>query len=256
VVRGEAPLHRDIHFGIYQQLYIAGSDGQRLYEHYPSDYFDLFIVDECHRSGYGDWQVILDHFNSAFHLGMTATPKRTDSIDTYEFFAGENRDEQGNPQPAYEYSLGRGIDDGYLATYKVHRVKTNIDAEGLHVEDEVARGAELLVPEGTEPQDVYVMAEFKREIVVRDRTRALCEDLAAKLRTFGANHKTMVFCVTMEHAEQVRQELQNLLGTRGRHDRRSPDDPSQRSGRTEHRLHEVDRFADRLQADHRSRQPR
>lgn len=205
-------LARDIHFATYQGLYSLGADGKRLFERYPADFFDLIVIDECHRSGYGDWQAILKHFDSAFHLGMTATPKRTDNIDTYEFFAGENRDGDGNPQPAFEYSLGRGIDDGYLATYRVRRIETNLDHEGLRIEDEIEQGADLIVPEGVEVKDLYSAAEFEKAIVVDDRTRVLCEHLAGLLRQWGAQEKTMVFCVTMEHAARVRDHLQNLLG--------------------------------------------
>jgi type I restriction enzyme R subunit len=209
---GKAPLDYDLHFGIYQGLYVPHPAGGRLYERYPADYFDLVIIDECHRSGYGDWRAILEHFGSAFHLGMTATPKRTDSIDTYEFFASENRDGDGQPQPVFQYSLGRGIDDGYLATYRVRQIVTNLDKDGLNIEDEIERGADLLVPEDAVVRELYISPQFEKEIVVKDRTKMLCEHLAGLLRTWGANEKTMVFCVTMEHAAQVRDLLQNLLG--------------------------------------------
>jgi len=207
----DLPLHRDVHFAIYQGLWAEHGSG-RLFESYPRDYFDVVIVDECHRSGYGDWGGILQHFESAFHLGLTATPKRDDSIDTYAFFGSETPDAEGRPGAAYEYSLGRGMDDGFLATYKVIQVETNVDQDGLHVSDEVERGAELIVPEGVTPADVYEMRQFEREIVIPDRTRALCEHLAGVLRRTGVNDKTMIFCVTMEHADLVRQEMQRLLG--------------------------------------------
>lgn len=212
VINGQVPLQRDVHFAIYQSLYADGPDGTKVFEQYPRDFFDVVIIDECHRSGYGDWGAVLDHFDSAFHLGMTATPKQDDSIDTFAYFAAENLDVDGQPKPVYEYSLGRGIDDGFLATYKVLRVSTTVD-EGLVIDDEVERGAELIVPEGTTPRDTYDMREFERAIVVPDRTRVLCEHLAGVLRTHGALDKTMIFCVTMEHAELVRSEMQRLLGS-------------------------------------------
>lgn len=212
VTGGQVPLERDVHFAIYQSLYAQSPAGPRVFERYPRDYFDLVIVDECHRSGYGDWGAILEHFDTAFHLGMTATPKEDDSINTYSFFASENPDDGGQPRPVYEYSLGRGIDDGFLATYKVLQVSTSVD-EGLVINDEIERGAELLVPEGTTPRDVYEMRAFERDIIVPDRTRVLCEHLAGVLRTYGPLDKTMVFCVTMEHAELVRSEMQRLLGS-------------------------------------------
>lgn len=207
----DVPLARDVHFGIYQTLYADAQGGGKVYERYPEDYFDVVIIDECHRSGYGDWGAILNYFKGAFHLGMTATPKQDDSIDTYAYFASENKDGDGVPRPVYEYSLGRGIDDGYLATFKVLKVTTSVD-EGLVIREEVERGAELIVPEGTTPRDIYEMREFERAIVVPDRTRLLCRHLAGVLRSNGALDKTIVFCVTMEHADLVRSEMQNMLG--------------------------------------------
>jgi type I restriction enzyme, R subunit len=205
------PTFRDVHFATYQTLYSDRANGHPVYRGYDSNYFDLVIVDEAHRSGYGDWRVILDYFSSAFQLGMTATPKRTDSIDTYEYFGNEKLS-SGSPQPAYEYSLGDGISDGFLATYQVLSVSTNLDVEGLHIGAEVEKGAELFVPEDAEIKDYYAARAFEREILVGDRTRVLCEHLASKIRNWGANEKTMVFCVNMDHAELVRQTMQNLLG--------------------------------------------
>lgn len=209
----ELPLQRDIHFATYQTLFTATATGHRIFERYEPDYFDVVIVDECHRSGYGDWRAILDHFDSAFQLGMTATPKRTDSIDTYRFFAEENS-QNGSPTPAYEYSLAAGIEDGFLATYQVHRFSTNVDEGGLHIDSQLALGAELVVPQDAEGdiRDVYETAQFEREIIVPDRTRVMCEHLATLITNWGLNEKTIVFCVTMEHAGLVRQELQNILG--------------------------------------------
>lgn len=206
------PLQRVVHFAIYQGLFADGPGNVRVFEQYPEDYFDLIVIDECHRSGYGDWAEILDYFASAFHLGLTATPKRSDSIDTYETFAGENRDAADEPQPAFEYSLGSGIDDGFLATYRVHRMQVNVDAQGLHIGPELARGAELVVPEGGDVRDSYGLGQFEREIVVPDRTRVLCEHLAALLRRFGVEQKSIVFCVTAAHADLVRTYMQELLG--------------------------------------------
>jgi type I restriction enzyme R subunit len=215
---GVVPLDHDVHFGIYQGLYAPHPQGGRLFERYPADYFDLVVVDEAHRSGYGDWRAILDYFDSAFHLGMTATPKRTDSIDTYEFFASEHRDGDGQAQPVFEYSLGHGIEDGYLATYRVRQVVTNLDDTGLHIDKELDRGAELIVPEDAVVRDIYLSTQFERDIVVRDRTKVLCEHLAGLLRTWGVNEKTIVFCVTMEHAALVRDLLQDALGEETRKD--------------------------------------
>ena len=110
IAEGKAPTNRSIYFGIYQAMY-SGVDGKRLYQRYPRDFFDLIVIDECHRSGFGTWNAILKHFDGAVQLGMTATPKRTENIDSYKYFG----------EPVFTYSLGQGIDDGFLATYKVHR---------------------------------------------------------------------------------------------------------------------------------------
>ncbi len=212
IEEGKAPRTRDIYFSIYQALY-AGEEGKRLYQQYPRNFFDLIIIDECHRSGYGTWHAILKHFNTAIQLGMTATPKRDDNIDTYAYFC---RDNDGNP--AYAYSLGQGIDDGFLATYRVHKVRTNVDRDGLHIADAVAQGAEVYVPQDAELRDVYQMQQFEREITVPDRTKKICDHLAGLLRTFGPMNKTMVFCVNMEHAALVTKELQNQFAHLGHPD--------------------------------------
>lgn len=203
IKEGEVNLHRDIYFGTYQSLW-SGEDGNRLFERYRPDFFDLIIIDECHRSGFGTWNEILSHFPNAIQMGMTATPKRTDNIDTYDYFCRENDD-----KPIYEYSFGRGIDDGFLATYRVHRVRTTVDRDGLNIEDAQTHGAEIYVPEEAELRSVYHTPQFEREITLPDRTEAMCEHLAHLLSTFGPLQKTMVFCVSMDHAAKVAGELQN-----------------------------------------------
>ena len=82
-------LNRDLYFAIYQSLWNEDKNGKRLFEQFPEDFFDLIIIDECHRSGFGTWKEILDRFNSAIHLGMTATPKQEESVDTYQYFCQE-----------------------------------------------------------------------------------------------------------------------------------------------------------------------
>jgi type I restriction enzyme R subunit len=121
IVGRPVPTHYDVYFGIYQALWNDDEEGHRLYQTFPPDFFDLVIIDECHRSGWGTWREVLDYFTGAIHLGMTATPKRTDNVDTYAYFcAGEpevwvdpDEPEKGKRQaPAYEYSLGQEIEDG------------------------------------------------------------------------------------------------------------------------------------------------
>ncbi|MCX7948169.1 MAG: DEAD/DEAH box helicase family protein [candidate division WOR-3 bacterium] len=195
-------LNRQIYFGIYQTLWTEDDKKERLYQKFPRDFFDLVIIDECHRSGWGTWREILDHFESAIHLGMTATPKRKDNVDTYAYFG----------EPVYEYSLSQGIEDGFLATYRVHRVLTTIDKEGLNLEDAIEQGAEVFIPEDVEPRSKYTTSQFEREITLPDRTKKMVKHLANLLRKYGPMEKTIVFCVNMEHARQVAMLLQNELG--------------------------------------------
>jgi len=207
ISEGKVNLNRDVYFSTYQALW-SEKDGRRLFEHYPPDFFDLIIIDECHRSGFGTWNEILEHFPEAVQIGMTATPKRDDNIDTYEYFG----------DPVYEYSLGQGIEDGFLATYKVHKVRTNVDKEGLHIEDAQSQGAEIYVPDGVELRDVYHTPQFEREITLPDRIAKMSEHLAGLLRTFGPTEKTIVFCVDMDHAAKVAQHLQNHFAYLGHSD--------------------------------------
>lgn len=221
-IEGHPPnLTRDLYFGIYQTLWSPDEQGRRLFEKFPQDFFDLVIIDECHRSGFGTWREILNHFGSAIHLGMTATPKQDENVDTYGYFCAEESEVAIDPDdpdrgtwrpPAYQYSLGRGIEDGFLATYKVHRVRTTVDATGLRLEDAVEQGAEVFIPEDVEPRDFYTTPQFERQITLPDRTRAMVNHLAGLLRRFGKMEKTMVFCVDMEHARCVARLLQDEFG--------------------------------------------
>lgn len=219
IIEGHPPnLNREIYFGIYQTLWSEDELGYRLFEKFPKEFFALVIIDECHRSGFGTWREILDHFSTAIHLGMTATPKRSDNIDTYDYFCREELEEPVDLKdlskgfwhpPAYQYSLGQGIEDGYLAPYKVHWVRTTIDKEGLHIYEAIEQGAEVFVPLGADLKEVYYTPQFEREITIPDRTKAMCAHLAGLLRRFGPMEKTMVFCVDMAHARLVAEELQN-----------------------------------------------
>ncbi|MBC7185951.1 MAG: DEAD/DEAH box helicase family protein [Calditrichaeota bacterium] len=221
-VEGHPPnLTRDLYFGIYQALWSPDDQGHRLFEKFPRDFFDLVIIDECHRSGFGTWREILDHFGLAIHLGMTATPKQDENIDTYAYFCAEEPEvaiDSDHPErgtwrtPAYQYSLGRGIEDGFLATYKVHRVRTTVDATGLHLQDAIEQGAEVFIPEDAEPRELYTTPQFEREVTHPDRTRTMVSHLAGLLRRFGKMEKTMVFCVDMEHARLVARLLQDEFG--------------------------------------------
>lgn len=222
---GRQPLsfHHDLYFGIYQTLWGEDANGVRLFEQFPPDFFDIVIIDEAHRSGFGTWKEILDHFAGAIHLGMTATPKQDENVDTYAYFCAEEvgavEARHALPLPphraAYTYSLGQGIEDGFLATYKVHRVRTNLDLDGLHIAQVIEQGAEVIAPQEAALRDDYYTPQFEREIRLPDRTATLVRHLAGLLRQFGPMHKTMVFCVDMEHAREVARLLNNEFADLG-----------------------------------------
>lgn len=189
---------RDMFFAIYQ----AVDDREwtpGLYRQYPPDFFDLIIVDECHRGSAdpgGSWHEILDYFASAIQLGMTATPLRDDNRDTYAYF--------GNP--LYLYSLKQGIEDGFLAPYRVHRVVTNWDMDGFRpgVGQQDRDGREI-------PDKLYTTPSFEREIALKARTRALARHLTNFLKAHGDRYaKTIVFCVDQEHAAEMMIQLQKV----------------------------------------------
>ncbi len=204
IIEGKTPTTRDIYFATYQTLY-SEKDGKRLYRNYPPDFFDMVIIDECHRSGYGRWKEILDYFSGAVHFGMTATPRiktNNENIDTYAYFG----------KPVYVYSLGQGIEDGFLAPYKIHKIYMNVDKKGGIILGEVAsEGAIIKVPEDVEPKEFYSVGEFEKRIILPDRTEAMTKKLAEILKTYGPLDKTIVFCVTKEHALDVVKILQNEL---------------------------------------------
>jgi type I restriction enzyme R subunit len=210
ITEGNIPTAREIYFSIYQAMY-AEKDGKRVYLHYPEDFFDLIIIDECHRSGFGSWNDILAHFNTAVQLGMTATPKESENINTYKYF--------GNPdddfKPVYEYSMNTGIEDGFLANFILHRFKLNTDANNLNIEEVVEEGAKLEVPEGAEVKEEYSAREFEEKLILPDRTEAMCNKLAEILRKTGEMEKSIVFCVTQDHARQATKLMQNHFANLG-----------------------------------------
>jgi type I restriction enzyme, R subunit len=192
-VRGRAKTGREIFFALYQA--IAEGGGAGIFRDYPPDYFDLIIVDECHRGSARDessWRGILEHFSPATQLGMTATPLRDENVDTYRYF--------GNP--LYEYSLAQGIEDGFLAPYRVRRVVLSPDAEGWRP------SADQLDLFGREiPPDTYTTPQFERVVSLLMRTREAARHLTEYLKATDRFAKTIVFCVDSEHAEQMRLAL-------------------------------------------------
>jgi type I restriction enzyme, R subunit len=156
------------------------------------------VVDECHRGSARDesnWREILEHFKPAYQLGMTATPLRDDNRDTYRYFG----------HPIYTYSLKQGIDDGFLAPYRVHRIITDVDAAGWRPsKGEVDRyGREI-------PDEEYQTQDFERLIALRARTETIARHLTDFLKRTDRFAKTLVFCVDQEHADDMRRALSNL----------------------------------------------
>lgn len=183
-------------FAIYQAI---ARDERRpgLYREYSPDFFDLIIVDECHRGSANDesnWREILEYFKPAYQLGMTATPLCDDNRDTYAYF--------GNP--IYQYSLKQGIEDGFLAPYRVHRVITTYDAAGWRPsQGELDRyGREI-------PDEEYQTKDFERVVALRARTEAMAGHLTEFLRKTDRFAKTIVFCVNQEHADEMRRAINN-----------------------------------------------
>ena len=196
-IEGEAVKSREMYFATYQAI---ARDERRpgLYQEYPRDFFDLIVVDECHRGSARDesnWRDILEYFEPAYQLGMTATPLREDNRDTYRYF--------GNP--LYIYSLRQGIADGFLAPYRVHRVVTTADAAGWRPsKGELDRyGREI-------PDGEYGTKDFERLVSLKARTEAIARHLTDFLKKTDRYAKTIVFCVDQEHAEEMRKALNNF----------------------------------------------
>lgn len=195
----EINKNKDIYFVTYQTLY-SGKDGRRIYELFDPGFFDMIIIDECHRSGWNRWHDILKHFSKAIHLGMTATPKRDDNIDTYAYFG----------EPVYSYPMRQGIEDGFLAPFELRRVYTNLDKAGkLSIAEAISFGAKIEVPKGVELKDSYSSKQFEREITIPERTKVIVDYLAKILESTGSMNKTAIFCVSQSHAAEVVKELNN-----------------------------------------------
>ncbi|MBN1452205.1 MAG: DEAD/DEAH box helicase family protein, partial [Anaerolineales bacterium] len=196
-IRGRVVKSREVYFALYQALDTPGTEA-KLYKQYPKDFFDLIIVDECHRGSAREessWRGILEYFAPAQQIGMTATPKRNDNIDTYEYFG----------EPIYTYSLKQGIEDGFLAPYRVYRVIPDVDAQGLVIDPGVLDRFEREIPAG-----VYGTKEFERVVSLLTRTEAVAKHLTDTMKRTGRYDKTIVFCVDQEHALDMRKALKNL----------------------------------------------
>jgi type I restriction enzyme R subunit len=188
--KGSVPTNGSIFFTIFQ-TFMSGTDADGkpapYFGDYPADYFDFIIIDECHRGGAndeGNWRGILEYFAPAVQLGLTATPKRNDNIDTYKYFG----------EPVYIYSLKEGINDGFLTPFKVKRIKTTLDDYIYTSDDQIVEGE---IEEGK----LYKEADFNKIIEIKARE-------AKRVRVYmdeaNQNEKAIIFCATQDHAAAVR----------------------------------------------------
>lgn len=182
----------EIYMSLYHQL---RSNEEEVYKQFKPDFFDLIIVDECHRSSAKDdsnWHEILTYFSGATQIGMTATPKETVDVSNITYFG----------EPIYTYSLKQGIEDGFLAPYKVVRVSLDRDLEGYRPE----RGK--LDEDGYEVEDKeYTMHDFDRTIVIDERTKVVAKRIAEYMKSTDRMARAIVFCVDTEHALRMRNAL-------------------------------------------------
>jgi type I restriction enzyme R subunit len=187
----------EIYLGLYQAI-TGPEDRQKLYREFSPGFFDLIVIDECHRgSAAADsaWREILDHFSGATQIGLTATPKETEYVSNTDYFG----------EPVFTYSLRQGISDGFLAPYKVIKVHIDRDVEGYRPE------LGQLDRDGNEIEDrIYNTKDFDRNIVLDDRTKLTAKKVTEFLKESGDRfQKTIVFCVDEEHAARMRQALIN-----------------------------------------------
>ena len=189
-------LSHQVYFALYQQL-IGQNDAKNYQELFPNpDYFDLVIIDECHRGSAKDdsnWRTILDYFSAATHIGMTATPKETRYQSSIGYFG----------EPVYTYSLKNGIEDGFLAPFKVINITTNIGNEWRPI-----KGQKDIY--GNEIEDrIYNNSDYDYNIVIEDRHREIAQEITNYLKSTDRMAKTIVFCADETHAERMRIALVN-----------------------------------------------
>ena len=196
IAHGEVVKSRGIYFALYQSIG-SRENNPGIYREYAKNFFDLIIVDECHRGSAQDdslWRAILEYFEPAVQLGMTATPLHEETRNTYQYF--------GNP--VYTYTLKQGIQDGFLAPYRVRRVQTSADAQGWQpTPGQTDRHGNRI------PDKLYNTDDFDKTLVLSPRTEAIAQDLTDYLKA-DPYAKTIVFCVNQEHADTMREILSNL----------------------------------------------
>ena len=184
-----------IYFALYQGL-TSNEEEKNAYKEFSKDFFDLIVVDECHRGSASEasaWREVLDYFEGATQIGMTATPKETKDISNMDYYR----------EPVYTYSLKQGIMDGFLAPYKVVRITTNLD-EGWRP------SAGMLDKYGNEIKDrIYNLKDYDRKMVIDQRTQLIADKITQFLKATDRFAKTIVFCIDIEHAQRMRMALIN-----------------------------------------------
>lgn len=206
VTNREVKKNYEIYLALYQAV-TGKEEWKQIYKQFPSDFFDLVVVDECHRGSAADdsaWREVLEYFSAATHLGLTATPKETKEVSNSTYFG----------DPVYTYSLKQGIEDGFLAPYKVIRIATDVDAVGYTPEkgkvDKLGQGVE---------QRQYNTKDFDRTLVLEKRTRLVASKVWEYLKATDPMAKTIVFCDDQDHAERMRQELVKIIPAAARNRR-------------------------------------
>jgi type I restriction enzyme R subunit len=191
----------DKSYEVYLSLYQAvtgNEEEQNIYKQFSRDFFDLIVIDECHRgSAAADsaWRRILDYFSSATHIGLTATPKETKEVSNIDYFG----------EPVYTYSLRQGIEDGFLAPYKVIRVDIDKDLQGWRPsKGQTDKHGELI------EDRIYNQKDFDRQLVLEPRTELVARKITEYLENTDPYQKTIVFCEDIDHAARMRQALVNL----------------------------------------------
>ncbi len=196
IQRREADKAYELYLSLYQS--ITGPDeDQKTYRKFSPDFFDLIVIDECHRGSAdedSEWREILGYFSGAIQLGLTATPKETKYISNIDYFG----------KPVYTYSLKQGIKDGFLAPYSVVRINLDRDLEGWRPEQGKVDATGVAIDD-----KIYNRKDFDRTLVLEERTRLVARKLTEFLKASDRYAKTIVFCIDIEHAERMRQEIAN-----------------------------------------------
>ncbi|MES2025042.1 MAG: DEAD/DEAH box helicase family protein [Pseudomonadota bacterium] len=186
----------EIYLALYQGLTNYDED-KDAYREFSQDFFDLIVIDECHRGSASEdsaWREILNYFKTATHIGLTATPKETETVSSTEYFG----------DPIYTYSLKQGIQDGFLAPYKVLRVGLNVDMEGWRPETGKTDKSGQLVDDR-----IYNRRDYDQSLVIDERTETVANKITEYLTKTNRFDKTIVFCVDIDHAQRMRTALAN-----------------------------------------------